>query len=65
MPLMSGYELAEKVVKLYKDKKRPKIIGITTQMILEDDPHNYINAFIYKPIDINELDKKIKDLIDV
>lgn len=62
MPLMNGFELAESV---YKSKKNIKMIGITAQLISEEEfnkSKDYLNIFVYKPIDIKELDKKIKEM---
>jgi signal transduction histidine kinase/DNA-binding response OmpR family regulator len=64
MPLMTGFELADIVVKIYAEKKLkcPKIIGITAQLILDEEVSS-IKEFIYKPIDMIELCKKIKELV--
>jgi CheY-like chemotaxis protein len=43
--------------------EHPKIIGVTAQMIIDTDPKDHIKEFIYKPININELDEKIKSMV--
>jgi signal transduction histidine kinase/DNA-binding response OmpR family regulator len=63
MPIMSGFELAENISNIYKDKICPKILGVTAQMIMDDEPKEYLKDFIYKPIDIDELDTKIKQMM--
>lgn len=61
MPVMGGYELSEKVAELYAASKElcPKMIGVTAQTILEDDPKAHLKTFVFKPISIDDLDKKI------
>jgi len=59
MPIMNGFELAKEVSKM---DKSPIVIGVTAQMILESDPQELFDAFVYKPINIEELDQKIKQL---
>jgi len=56
MPLMSGFELADKI---YKINPNAKMIGITAQVIIDDDLKPWFNEFIYKPINPIELHKKI------
>jgi len=62
MPVISGFELADMVADLYKSKgnQPPAMIGITAQMVMDDEPRSYFNTFIYKPIDIKLLDRTIK-----
>ena len=64
MPIMSGFELAKKIYETY-GKNSPKMIGQTAQMVLDDEPKPYFKEFIYKPIDIDELDKKIKSVLNI
>jgi CheY-like chemotaxis protein len=62
MPVMDGFELAELIDKMYKGKKRPRIIGITAQLILDDEldkSKEYFDDFVYKPINYQELSSKI------
>jgi CheY-like chemotaxis protein len=59
MPILSGFEVAEKVAELYQHNNLPIMIGVTAQMILDHEPRDYLNQFVYKPVDIKELDKKI------
>jgi signal transduction histidine kinase/CheY-like chemotaxis protein len=61
MPIMSGFEFARHMHTLF-GKNRPRLIGITAQMIMEDDPKELFDDFVYKPVDIDELDKKIKNI---
>jgi signal transduction histidine kinase/CheY-like chemotaxis protein len=90
MPLMSGFELAEKIhlacavdsnftslnsntVGLNKGIStnlnkvnstiEPKMLGVTAQMVQESEIKPWFKDFIYKPIDIQELDKKIKSMM--
>jgi two-component system sensor histidine kinase/response regulator len=60
MPIMSGFELAQEVSKL---AVQPKMVGVTAQMIMKDDPNHLFDDFVHKPIDIEELNKKIKRLL--
>jgi signal transduction histidine kinase/DNA-binding response OmpR family regulator len=61
MPIMSGFEFAQHVHTIF-GKNRPRLIGITAQMIMEDDPKELFDDFVYKPVNIDELDKKIKKM---
>lgn len=65
MPLMSGFELAERIHHLCTSYHidEPKMLGVTAQIVLEDDIKPWFKDFIYKPIDIVELDNKIKELL--
>lgn len=67
MPIMSGFELADKIYKFYneKNKKCPKMLGITAQMVTEEDHRDYFNEFIYKPINIEELGAKIEKITGI
>lgn len=62
MPIMSGFELAEHVSALTVGKNKPIMIGVTAQMILEEDIQK-IKHYVYKPININELDTLIQKLV--
>lgn len=63
MPLMSGFELADELYKLYGDQA-PKMIGQTAQMIMDNEPKPYFNQFVYKPINMKILEKKINMLFN-
>ncbi len=56
MPLMSGFELADAVNKI---NPQAKMIGVTAQMVLEDEIRPWFKEFVYKPIDSKELQKII------
>jgi CheY-like chemotaxis protein len=60
MPLMTGFELADKI---HDINPSAKMIGVTAQVVIEDDIKPWFKEFIYKPIDFKELDKKIKELV--
>ncbi len=60
MPLMTGFELADKI---HDINPSAKMIGVTAQVVIEDDIKPWFKDFIYKPIDFKELDKKIKELV--
>jgi two-component system sensor histidine kinase/response regulator len=60
MPLMSGYELADKI---HEINPTARMLGVTAQMVIEDTVQPWFNEFIYKPIDFNELQKKINELL--
>jgi signal transduction histidine kinase len=57
MPIMSGFELADEI---YKLDSSANMIGVTAQVVINEDIKPYFNTFVYKPINIKELDKKIK-----
>ncbi len=59
MPYMSGFELADK---LHAINPNVKMIGVTAQVVSEEDNKPWFNQFVYKPIDTKELIKKIKAL---
>lgn len=65
MPLMTGFELAENIHQLctVNNQDEPKMLGVTAQIVLEEDMTPWFKEFVYKPIDIVELDKKIAELI--
>jgi len=52
MPLMSGFELADKI---HQINPSARMIGITAQMVLEEQIKPWFNTFVYKPIDSKEL----------
>lgn len=60
MPLMSGFELADRI---YKINPAAKMIGVTAQMVMEEETKPWFNNFVYKPIDSAELVKKIKQVV--
>lgn len=60
MPLMSGFELADAV---YKINPSAKMIGVTAQMVLEDEMKPWFKEFVYKPIDSSQLQKKIEEML--
>ena len=66
MPLMNGFELAEHVhhMCMWRNTEEPKMLGVTAQVVLEDDIKPWFKDFVYKPIDIFELDKKIHELLN-
>lgn len=66
MPLMNGFELAEHVhhMCILRNTEEPKMLGVTAQVVLEDDIKPWFKDFVYKPIDIFELDKKIHELLN-
>ena len=61
MPGISGFELADKVYELCckNNIKPPKMIGITAQLIIDENLKPWFNTFLYKPIDVKELEEKI------
>lgn len=65
MPIMNGFELANKVKELYdlKELQLPKMIGITAQVVLKDERKPWFKDFVYKPIDIKDLEKTINILL--
>jgi signal transduction histidine kinase/CheY-like chemotaxis protein len=65
MPLMNGFELAEKIhtMCLIEGTTEPKMLGVTAQIVMEEDIKPWFKEFVYKPIDIPELDKKIRSMI--
>lgn len=65
MPLMNGFELAENIHKtcIVRGLDEPKMIGVTAQVISEEELKPWFKEFVYKPIDIFELDKKIQELL--
>lgn len=74
MPIMNGFELAVAVNDKFKNLEsktlepktlkpktlKPKMIGVTAQMLMDGEPSDLFDDFVYKPIDLDELDKKIK-----
>jgi signal transduction histidine kinase/CheY-like chemotaxis protein len=56
MPGMSGFELADKIHEAYPEIK---MIGVTAQIIDEYKTKPWFCEFIYKPINIEELSKKL------
>ena len=60
MPLMSGFELADKI---YAINPAAKMIGITAQITCDEELKPWFNEFVYKPINSDELLKKINKLI--
>ncbi len=61
MPGMSGFDVADKIHDLcekYKIKD-PKMIGVTAQMIIDENHKPWFNTFIYKPINIQDLEQKL------
>lgn len=64
MPLMNGFELANNIKKLYdsNDLQLPRMIGITAQVILKNERKPWFNDFVYKPIDIKDLENMIKKI---
>lgn len=59
MPNMTGFELADKI---YALNNNAKMIGVTAQMIIEDNIKPWFSEFVYKPIQSDELYKKILTL---
>lgn len=59
MPLMSGFELSDEV---YKLNPNAKMIGVTAQMVLEEEIRPWFKDFIYKPIDTKELQKMLNSI---
>ena len=62
MPNMSGFELAEFIRDYYKEKKCPKLIAITGQII--EEQNGVFDEYLYKPINIYELNSKIKYVLN-
>ncbi len=56
MPLMSGFELSDAI---YKINPLANMIGVTAQMVLEDEIRPWFKDFVYKPIDSKELQAMI------
>lgn len=56
MPLMSGFELSDAVNKI---NPNARMIGVTAQMVLEEEIKPWFKDFIYKPIDTKELQKML------
>jgi signal transduction histidine kinase/CheY-like chemotaxis protein len=68
MPGMNGYELANKIHEYCETSQiqEPKMIGVTAQVVLDaEDVKPWFNVFIYKPINVAELDEKIRASLDV
>jgi len=61
MPNMSGFELAEAIRDYYKNSKCPKLIAITGQIIEEQT--DIFDEYLYKPINIYELNSKINHVL--
>ncbi len=64
MPVMSGFEVLEKL-KNDPDKKHIPVIILTTSAHEEDIIKGYkngANAYVTKPIDMNEFTKKLKEI---
>ena len=66
MPMMSGFELAERIHDMCTSYgiDGPQMLGVTAQIVSDSDTKPWFNEFIYKPINIAELDAKIKKLIN-
>ena len=60
MPYMSGFELADY---LHAINPQIKMIGVTAQVILENDLKPWFKEFVYKPINSETLKKKISRII--
>lgn len=64
MPIMNGFELAMAVTKHFvANPLKPKMIGVTAQMVMDGDPRDLFDDFIYKPIDLDELEKKLMNVL--
>lgn len=61
MPNMNGFELASHIKKLCSNTQ-PKILGVTAQMLMDDEPTELFDEFLYKPVDLNELISAIKKI---
>lgn len=59
MPLMSGFELSDAI---HKMNPNARMIGVTAQMILEEEIRPWFKDFIYKPIDSKELQKILRSV---
>lgn len=54
MPHMNGFELAKRISQ--ECMPRPHLIGLTAQMIMDDEPAARFDELIFKPINLDELD---------
>jgi CheY-like chemotaxis protein len=65
MPFMTGFELADKIydICIKLNKSVPAMLGITAQLLMDNDTKPWFKHFIYKPIDMHELDVKMKQLL--
>lgn len=59
LPIMSGFEMADA---MYKINPNVKILGVTAQLIMENEIRPYMKEFLYKPIETDKLQKKIKEM---
>lgn len=56
MPRMSGFELSDAI---YKINPKARMIGVTAQIVLEEEVRPWFKDFVYKPIDTKDLQKML------